>query len=396
MNRACFAIARRKVMHLLQFLSLALLLQHAAALQLTTLQHRRIAPLAASPVCELHDDGPEHDTNAAAVLTRAGLNTPAADALVSRGIDAEDDGDTLEALEAYESAVELDPDHPNALFRLGALNVQFGLTEDARDFFHRALDADPDHSAAAACLRLLQEVDATELDAQHAASIEAARAEDDAVEEEVDLVPVDVARRSAIKRIPRFLTDAEIDELTATASVVEADVGAVQRPTRGGGWSTVYLNAELGRRLPWLRERVFGAASAADEELWGGILKGKAVNLRCAEYHTVTPPGNLAFERHYDHGSLITIDIMLSDSSSFAGGAFATSEPGDYMLQHPFEKGDLLLFLSHKYHCVSPVESGVRNVLVAELWEGDERIPEDGRCDLRHGARAPDSVSLNS
>ena len=49
-------------------------------------------------------------------------------------------------------AVELDPNHPNALFRLGALNVQFGLTEDARDLFHRALDADPDHSAAAACL----------------------------------------------------------------------------------------------------------------------------------------------------------------------------------------------------------------------------------------------------
>merc|ERR1711871_684408 len=98
----------------------------------------------------------------------------------------------------------------------------------------------------------------------------------------------------------------------------------------GGGWSTVYLNAELGRRLPWLRERVFAAASEADHELWGGILKDKAVNLRCAEYHTVTPPGNLAFERHYD----------------------------------------LLLFLSHKYHCVSPVESGTRNVLVAELWEG--------------------------
>ena len=237
---------------------------------------------------------------------------------------------------------------------------------------------------------------ATALDAQHAASIEAARAEDDAVEEEVDLVPVDVARRSAVKRIPRFLTDAEIDELTATAALVEAEVGAVARPTRGGGWSTVYLNAELGRRLPWLRERVFAAASAADQELWGGVLAGKTINLRCAEYHTVTPPGNLAFERHYDHGSLITIDTMLSDSSSFAGGAFATSEPGDYLLQHPFEKGDLLLFLSHKYHCVAPVESGVRNVLVAELWEGDERIPEDGRCDERHGARTPDSVSLNS
>jgi hypothetical protein len=383
-------------MHLLQLLILKTVLLRTAALQLPC-PPRRIGPLAASPVCELHDDGPDYVTNAAATLTRAGLNTPAADALVIRGIDAEEEGETIEALEAYEGAVELDPNHPAALFRLGALNVQFGLVEDARDLFHRALDADPDHSAAAACLHLLQDVDATELDAQHAASIEAALADYDPVNYEMDLVPVEVARRSAVKRIPRFLTDAEIDELTATAAVVEAEVGAVARPTRGGGWSTVYLNAELGRRLPWLRDRIFDAASAADDELWGGVLAGKAVNLRCAEYHTVTPPGNLAFERHYDHGSLVTIDIMLSDSNSFSGGAFETSEPGDYLLEHPFEKGDLLLFLSHKYHCVSPVTRGTRNVLVAELWEGDERIPEDGRCDQRHGVCAPDrSVSLNS
>ena len=201
-------------------------------------------------VCELQDDGPDFDTNAAADATRAGLNTPAADALVSRGIDAEADGETLEALEAYEGAVELDPNHPNALFRLGALNVQFGLTEDARDLFHRAFDADPDHSAAAACLHLLQDVDATELDAQHAASIEAARAEDDAVEEEVELVPVEVARRTAVKRIPRFLSDAEIDELTATAALVEADVGPWhdRRAAAAGARSTSTRNSDGGCR----------------------------------------------------------------------------------------------------------------------------------------------------
>ena len=135
-------------MHLLQLLTLPAALVRTAALQLHC-SPRRIGPLAAAPVCELQDDGPEYDSNAAATLQRAGLNT-AADALVSRGIDAEADGDTLEALEAYEGAVELDPNHPDALFRLGALNAQFGLTEDARDFFHRTLDADPDHSAAAA------------------------------------------------------------------------------------------------------------------------------------------------------------------------------------------------------------------------------------------------------
>ena len=34
-------------------------------------------------------------------------------------------------------------------------------------------------------------------------------------------------------------------------------------------------------------------------------------------------------------------------------------------------------------------------VLVAELWEGDEREPADGRCDQRYGARAPDAPTVD-
>ena len=90
------------------------------------------------------------------------------------------------------------------------------------------------------------------------------------------------------------------------------------------------------------------------------------------------------FEQHYDHGSLVTVDVMLSETSDFEGGTFETSESDDYLLAHPFEKGDLLLFLSHKYHCVAPVEAGERRVLVAEIWEGDE-CAINGRCEGRCG-----------
>ena len=69
------------------------------------------------------------------------------------------------------------------------------------------------------------------------------------------------------------------------------------RPTRGGGWNTVYLNADLGEKLPWLRDRLLDAARGADADLWGGVLDDRGpLNLRCAEHHTVMPPGNLAFE----------------------------------------------------------------------------------------------------
>ena len=64
---------------------------------------------------------------------------------------------------------------------------------------------------------------------------------------------------------------------------------------------------------------------------------------------------------------------MLSSSSDFAGGDFCTLEPDGSLQRHPFEQGDLMIFQSHKYHCVQPVTSGTRQVFVTELWEGLER-----------------------
>ena len=41
---------------------------------------------------------------------------------------------------------------------------------------------------------------------------------------------------------------------------------------------------------------------------------------------------------------------------------------GELKAHAPFERGDALLFVSHKPHCVAPVTSGLRQVLVMELW----------------------------
>ena len=41
---------------------------------------------------------------------------------------------------------------------------------------------------------------------------------------------------------------------------------------------------------------------------------------RCAEVHTVTPGGSLADPTHFDAGSLLTIDVMLSRPDAFEGG----------------------------------------------------------------------------
>ena len=61
------------------------------------------------------------------------------------------------------------------------------------------------------------------------------------------------------------------------------------------------------------------------------------------------------------------------------GGTFSTLEADGYLHKRRFERGDAIIFLSHKFHCVAPVTSGRRNVLVCELWEGVAR-PCPRRC----------------
>ena len=82
---------------------------------------------------------------------------------------------------------------------------------------------------------------------------------------------------------------------------------------------------------------------------------------------------------------------MLSDSASgvFEGGALSTlGLDGKLHAAAPFELGDATVFVSHKYHCVTPVTKGKRQVLVCEIWHGREREcahrceQHDGECPI--------------
>ena len=75
---------------------------------------------------------------------------------------------------------------------------------------------------------------------------------------------------------------------------------------------------------------------------------------------------------------------MLSDTSDFEGGRFQTLECDGQLMCHPFERGDVQIFRSYKYHCVEPVRKGKRTVLVIELWDGEERHCAH-RCDRKGG-----------
>lgn len=64
---------------------------------------------------------------------------------------------------------------------------------------------------------------------------------------------------------------------------------------------------------------------------------------------------------------------MLSNDGLFEGGHLQTLEADGTLKKHEFKQGDALIFVSHKYHNVSRVVSGSRNVMVLEFWQGAER-----------------------
>ena len=83
---------------------------------------------------------------------------------------------------------------------------------------------------------------------------------------------------------------------------------------------------------------------------------------------------------------------MLADQDEFDGGAFETLEVDGSCTRPEFAIGDVLVFPSHKYHCVRPVTAGQRKTLILEFWLGEERICPHrceqhwGQCDYKPGA----------
>jgi len=117
-----------------------------------------------------------------------------------------------------------------------------------------------------------------------------------------------------------------------------------------------------------LEERIRKLAqSVAAQQQWD--FQGSPWNLRVAEYHQQVggSPG-LSDPHHYDMDSIVTVDVLLSDTKDFEGGVFTTKEADGSMKAHHAEKGDAIVFVSHKYHMVTPVTRGCRKVLVVEFW----------------------------
>ena len=167
---------------------------------------------------------------------------------------------------------------------------------------------------------------------------------------------------------------------------------------RDAKWNTVYLHAggKFQSRCANILAKIIAAVRAADalEPSMQLLVRKRErdVGVRCVEYHQVQLSGALPEHTHMDRGSLVTVDILLSEPGiDFEGGEFGTLESDGQLLTHQFggrdRPGDALLFVSHKYHCVQPVLKGRRRVLVIELWVGPDR-------DCEHRCNHPQACSM--
>jgi len=190
------------------------------------------------------------------------------------------------------------------------------------------------------------------------------------------------AQHTRTERFAAAISHAEVESLLAAATVArKAGCATLRRTQDGGEYRTTWLQAAPlpNAAAAGVSKRVALMQTADAKAAWN--LLGEPYQVRCVEFHEYESNGQgdkglgtgAPDLTHYDSGSLITLDLMLSATADFEGGSFATPEADGALQQHIFERGDALVFVSHKYHHVAPVVCGTRCVLVIELWRGPQR-----------------------
>mmetsp|Transcript_16108 Transcript_16108/g.24186 ORF Transcript_16108/g.24186 Transcript_16108/m.24186 type:complete len:282 (-) Transcript_16108:255-1100(-) len=196
-------------------------------------------------------------------------------------------------------------------------------------------------------------------------------------------------KHSKVVLIPKLLSAEEIGSILDWHETASRSLGSAGRtamngaaPLRQGAWETSYLstNDSFRKKFPHtyqkLRDAVLQADSQTDMPLLcqnNGPIQASELQPRCIELHTVQTGGSLPYKFHHDHGSVLTLDLMITDT--FEGGTFCTSEADGNLIEHKFHQaGDAVVFVSHKPHCIQPVTKGLRRVLVLEFWLGEPRF----------------------
>lgn len=160
------------------------------------------------------------------------------------------------------------------------------------------------------------------------------------------------AQATSVVRISNFLSDEEIKEIRDMVAGQSEGLGLLERGVdgmteEGGAWRTRFLHTSgfFGEELQHLRHKLRQAIGTVDKEHWKilEVRQPSKLNFRTVEYHEYRASGRLDAKKHYDEGSLVTVDIMLGDPDvDFEGGSIVFPLADGSVAQPSFCKGDAI------------------------------------------------------
>jgi hypothetical protein len=201
------------------------------------------------------------------------------------------------------------------------------------------------------------------------------------------IITVGEARASKVMHAPALLNASDIRDIEAVKQgMVDIETPVVNNPQNVTHQCKVctFLNNPpshamrtdaphvLDKMLRFGRQAWLEANWNGDANMPGPLheIGLSSLSIRVAEHWEYSVGGGLDDPLHYDVDSVVTLVALLSDENDFEGGTFRTYEIDDTQLDHPMRQGDVICFLSHKYHNVVKVSRGTRRSFVMELWQG--------------------------
>lgn len=139
------------------------------------------------------------------------------------------------------------------------------------------------------------------------------------------------------------------------------------------GHTVTYVHDHIHLVDSALLDRLLALAPGLVEK--GGWLHVDSLRVRCVE--VIQYEGGKESEQnigwHTDGATLLTIAAMLSNKTAYEGGRInLRSEDGMRSEQHELDAGDIIAWRGWTDHQVQAVTAGRREVLVLEVWAGDD------------------------
>jgi hypothetical protein len=224
------------------------------------------------------------------------------------------------------------------------------------------------------------------------------------------------AQTTSVVRVKALFSEEEVEKLLSSANAMPATAAVADKDTQYRQsnsllpgeftWNVKYIHTEgyMQVKMAGVLRKLREAVELVDRREGWGLLEGKdgaGINVRTAEYHSYGKGGGLGDPHHCDHGSLVTVDVMLHrPGMDFEGGAFCTWRDGSVTQHTDFGLGDAVVFVSHKKHHVERVTSGVRKVLVMEFWQGPASVcphrcrDPSGNCTFKTKSAPPKAATV--